>query len=1117
MADFVPIHDDRESELIIFGAPELEMIADEILRVANFIDKTPAAKLRDIAYTACKESENELVKVAVVANSVSDLKEKLEIALRRIDTGKNTIFFNKGVYIGTEQCPVPGRLVFLFPGEGSQYPDMLRNLTLHFPICRSAFDDADTACARTKSRFAPSQWIFPAGDPPEKGIAEEMGMATAVQSVIAADTALLKLFTDLGITPDAVAGVGIGEIAAMEASGAIEYATRAERIDALSRGYRLLSELPAGIVKSIPQTTTFSVSGITYDVLETTIAEFNGEAVIVREQGSDLYSVCAKNQIFDTVRERLSSAGAIIRLLPIKLPYHTPWVSPLIPKIEEFFNGVLKKVPETEVYSFMTGHPFNGETTAEWAAQIAAQWKAPVKIKETIEELYNDGYRVFVELGARGSLASAVTATLHKKPHLALAANRGHRPDILQLNHVLAILVSHGASIKVDRFFPDKRPEDQLDFSHPGQTHITRPLKTIPLTTEIASMRGASIPRNLIAAAPLIGQRADTGTAPFNSADDGRTAFPLLGSAEIIKFAPEQNIDIQKTISTFELQAALDASLSGAKVQPPGSKTSISGKALHGILFFPLDMALEFMAESAGKLFNGLVVTGVENLSLNGLHAIRGKLNIRILAKCQSKKSSGEIHVDAAIFNTESFTGETPDKIASATIILAESYQAAPPEAPLALRTPLHLDWEGEDLYPERLYFGPAYQNIVSVSEWGENGLHAECVALPRRQLISDMSAPRLSIDPILTSASASAIAAWDAREPASGTIHIGYSCKRIDFYSPPLAEWTKCGLSLVTHSNDKTGKFCEGDVEISDPEHRVIIKSAGWKNRLIRVNPRLHHFLLHPDESFYTEELSRTALGSVAKDVVCCAATVSPDEFDDEDGDLRLTILAYLLLGASERPKWDEMGASTARKIEWLYGRLAAKDAVRSCLHSRYGRKWRAADIRIETDESGKPSPQGEWRSNCGAHMDISITHTSNIIVAAAAPNASLGIDIEKTDRGISEEFAAAAFTPLEQEIAAESGDGATTLFRFWCAKEALSKALGTGLRFGPVDLCARAYDTATGVVSMEATHLWLQPFPHLKGKTIPVQSAIIDNLAVAVCILPPEMAKQVDSSIIT
>ncbi len=140
---------------------------------------------------------------------------------------------------------------------------------------------------------------------------------------------------------------------------------------------------------------------------------------------------------------------------------------------------------------------------------------------------------------------------------------------------------------------------------------------------------------------------------------------------------------------------------------------------------------------------------------------------------------------------------------------------------------------------------------------------------------------------------------------------------------------------------------------------------------------------------------------------------------------------------------------------------------------------------------------------------MDISISHTKSFIAAAVAPNASIGIDIEIKDRTITEEFASSAFTHMEQEIAAESGDGATALFRFWCAKEALSKALGTGLRYGAGDLCVRSLDQSTGKIEMEATKLWLNPFPHLRGLLIDVQTCLLDDILLAVCVINPNMAK--------
>ena len=229
----INVHNVLQSEIVVLGADEVPLITDKIDRLANYIDKTPAPVLRDIAYTSGIDAKGALAKAAIVANSPADLRDKLELLRRRIESGKITSFYTKGIYIGTEMCPAPGRTVFLFPGEGSQYPDMLRDLSLHFPACRSAFDDADTASAMAGATMAPSQWIFPTGETPKASIAETLGMAAAVQSVIAADTGLLRLFLQVGITPDAVAGIGVGELVAMEAAGAVRYPTRKARLDAL--------------------------------------------------------------------------------------------------------------------------------------------------------------------------------------------------------------------------------------------------------------------------------------------------------------------------------------------------------------------------------------------------------------------------------------------------------------------------------------------------------------------------------------------------------------------------------------------------------------------------------------------------------------------------------------------------------------------------------------------------------------------------------------------------------------------------------------------------------------------------------------------------------------------
>lgn len=1094
MKQRINIHNVLQSEIVVIGADEVEQIIDKIDIIKNYIEKTPSPILRDIAYTSGIEAKNSLAKAAVVATSPTDLLEKLDLLRRRIENGKITSFYTKGIYIGTEMCPAPGRTVFLFPGEGSQYPDMLRDLSLHFPACRSAFDDADTASAMAGSAIAPSQWIFPSGEASENSIAESMGMAAAVQAVLAANTGLLRLFTQLGITPDAVAGAGIGELVAMEAAGAIQYNTRDERLKALSIGHKLLSSIK-GSNNLLPQCCSFSVSGLQRDALEAVLSTFNQNAMITRDQSSELFSICAKQEIVNDLEKRISSIGGATHRLPISKPFHTPWIRPLLPALKSYFSQIITAKPNIPVYSFMTAAPYE-DSCEHLAEQVAEQWANPTRIHDTIERLYNDGFRVFVELGARGSLSTCVAATLRHRPHLALAANRGHRSDILQLHHTLAALVAHGENLDIEAMH-SLRNSKIIDFLHPGPTHSQRLQHTTTLNTRFASLRNAVIPEGLIAPAPQLAKHVTT-SIPAETKAGSSTGFPMISDAEIIRFAPEEHIDLLKTLSYFDFPFMIDRSTC------PGG-TSKTDKRLHGFTSIPIEVMLEMMAETARKLFPKCTVTAVEGLETYGWPFLKGgTLPIRIQARKLEKKAPTGERILAEVFNSASFTNEVPLKLADAIIIVSQSYQPSPSPETQALRTPTHLDWQGTDLYPERLYYGPSFQNMQEVSVRGENGLLATTVIQPRAKLIRSIPDPHFTADPILVSSIGAALAAWHSVVPAAGNLQFSYACDRIDFYSAALPEWKKCKLNLFVNPAEDISPYTSANAEIIDDEHRVIIKATGWKNRVVKISPKFHHLILHPEDGFFTSETQRGVMPALPQEVICCVAPViASRDLAIEDFDIRMKLAAAVTLSVSEYIKWSELNGSNIRCVEWLFGRIAAKDAVRRCLLARYCRKWPAADIRIESDEQGKPRPQGEWRRMCGAPMDISITHSGDRIIAAAAPNATIGIDVENKDRVLSEEFIAAAFSPLEQEIAAESGDGATTLLRFWCAKEALSKALGTGLRYGTEDLCARSFDPATGRIEMEASRLWLQPFPFLRGKHIDVQSCIIENTVLAVCVI--------------
>ena len=1095
------IADKLRSELVVLGADDADLTIEKIDRLSSFLKLAPGVRLRDVAFTTGTEANGCASRIAIVASDVPDLLEKLEVARRRLSAGNSSNSFSRGVYIGTGICPAPGRTVFLFPGEGSQYPDMLRSLTLHFPACRAAFDAADTAVASAsadmgiprKGTFLPSKWIFPSS---EAGAVDADALKTplAIQSVLAADTALYFLFRQLGVVPDAVMGVGVGEIVALECAGAVSLPEKRNRIWLLGEGFRMISEIAAND-KAVPKCTTLSAFGASRETLEAALAPFAGKAAIAADQTPELFTVCAQAPLADDVAKALAAAGATTRVLSsLTKPFHTPLMEPQAARLLAFYEKIVTDEPRIPIYSCRLGGPLTGGRD-EIARAAASQWTDSIHVSKTIERLYDDGFRVFVELGARGGIATCVAATLRHKPHLALAANRGHRPDMVQLHHTLAELVCHGATVDIGKLHAGRNSQT-LDLDHPEESadkHAKRVLlpRTLPVAADVAVPEGL-VARTRAGLAPAVGTAGETAR---------RTDFPCLDFAEISRFSPDDAIELSLRFSPVDFPYIRDRAFSAGPI-------SAYSKTARGLMQTPLELLLEIMAESARRLYPEKIVSSAEKLRLNGLPSIEGEVfGIRVQARVLPASGPGSPSVEVDVFDGESFVSGAPETIASCVIRLGDGYPAPPEPSPLSLRSPTRVNWKDEDLYPTRLYSGDSCRAIRSIPELGENGLRAACVVPPRSGIVRDSSGKRFSVSPATLAAVSDAIAALDSREPASGLFQFLQSCEKIEFFAPQQKEWATFDINLFAGQGKSDPRFSTADAEILDEEHRPLLKVYGMRNRTVRITPDFHRQILNPLAEFFSNEVPKTIMPALPHEVICCQIEDAGPETEDDE--LKMRIAAHLSLAPSELEKWNEMSTSGVRRHEWLYGRIAAKDAVRKCLIARYGRKIGAADVRIESDEAGKPSPQGHWRKTCGAQMDISITHTRGGIVAAAAPNASLGIDVEGRHRTISEEFATFAFSPLEQEIAAESGDGETTLFRFWCAKEALAKALGTGLRYGAGDLSARHFDQQSGKVEMEADKLWLNPFPNLRGVKIAVQTCLLGNLILAVCVLNPAMVR--------
>jgi phosphopantetheinyl transferase len=155
--------------------------------------------------------------------------------------------------------------------------------------------------------------------------------------------------------------------------------------------------------------------------------------------------------------------------------------------------------------------------------------------------------------------------------------------------------------------------------------------------------------------------------------------------------------------------------------------------------------------------------------------------------------------------------------------------------------------------------------------------------------------------------------------------------------------------------------------------------------------------------------------------------------------------------LGGIEREQYDRRPPRGKR--QWLLGRIAAKDAARHWLWESGEGEIYPAEIQVYNDESGRPFLTGA-HDRVLPELTVSIAHRAEVGVAIVRPG-PCGIDVEEIVEHHVDTYAAAC-GPDELALLADhaeaSGERDAVWFaRFWTAKEAVAKLLGTGLRGAP------------------------------------------------------------------
>ncbi len=390
-------------------------------------------------------------------------------------------------------------IAFVFPGQGAQYPGMLKQLALQFPEFQSAVSQADAMFCETAQvpakTLADLIYPRPFTSPEQKQKATSALRATEVAqpslgAVNLAATAVLKRF---GLLPQAAAGHSYGELAALCSAGVFS-APDLHRLSRL-RGELMASDgSDRGTMLAVSAPLSSISAFISSEKLDLVLANHN-----TPEQGV----VSGSSSEIKRAQSLFTEKGISCTPLNVSAAFHSPLVASAGQPFADVLMSTSVRSPEFPVYSNTSGDLYP-QLSDDIRTLLAEQLASPVKFVDEIEAMYRDGVRIFVEVGPGARLSGMVRTILKgKEVHaVALDSSNGKRCSIVDLARMLAKLSALGTPIHLtawDEGFRDPGSQQAgnkktMSISLTGANYFNKPQLRPPRKKQIMSDPAAERP-----------------------------------------------------------------------------------------------------------------------------------------------------------------------------------------------------------------------------------------------------------------------------------------------------------------------------------------------------------------------------------------------------------------------------------------------------------------------------------------------------------------------------------------------------------------------------------------------------------------------------------------------
>ncbi|MFB9242988.1 acyltransferase domain-containing protein [Massilia antarctica] len=878
--------------------------------------------------------------------------------------GKQDIFFSPDALLAAG-----GKLAFLFPGLGNQVNPDFRELALRFGL--------DLA-----------QLSAGGGD---------ALVADSLQTVYATDT-MHRVLTSLGVVPDAIAGHSLGEWIACVSSGAIgqrELAVLVERLlalqdDVMGKGYFLLAVWCGA------------------DRLDALLRDIDGMALAVDNcPGHSV--VCGSPAALEAAQRILRAQGILSVDMGIEAASHTPYIRPTLQRIRPLVEGIGLSQPAIPLWSASLAGPFP-HSDAAVKELIVETMASPVRFRELVERMHDEGFRLFVQIGNAG-LSGFVADTLKGKDFMTLDASGQDKSTEQMLRRVAAGLFAEGRTIDFAQF-------GLLAREPAPRTHA------IPLEPSMVEFH----------AVPSFAPFAPEGPAPQDTPYDASLDLFRRAQQDVIAALAQEPLargDEGLPCKAGPLRRGAEAALDPHAVvhrQTIAIDHERYPELFHHEIYqshdgrpiaersavVPMTMMIELACEVVSAYLPG-----------RSIRAVHKVLSFRFI------EVQAAVTLEARLYRKgpDSYAVVVEDRF-SCLVEVADSLPAAPAVAERPIRTdqPPPFALRFDEIYRDRwLFHGPLYQGVRQIGPMDLSGIAGVVGAAGGKGALLDGAFQLAGV--------------WFCSHHDIDNVVLPLKIDKVELFAPWAAlrdPQHRYDCRVVTRQI--TDLEFTYDLELCR-DGRVLLRVNEFAGRRFTADPNLFAIFRTP------ERLNG----------VCAQLDDGLFVFDLAfRSNWSRVMLTKSYLTGREIARVDASKTISNRNAR-LRGVVAAKDALKHWLyHHRQVETLFPSEIEIEHDTHGAPWARVRGQA---APLALSISHKPQIAVVIVGGEQRVGVDVETIEvRGEAFEllnYDAQEIAFFDAQPAKERAFWQTL---FWSAKEAWGKCQGGGLAGAPRRIKVRA-----------------------------------------------------------